>query len=226
MGSAAEQYREDTSAIEISFAAPVHLGREHQRRLVDLIGEICDAYEAKHPDRVMWPFGIGQKMLCNPLMLSDDEPIPFDESVFSIECAERENYDYAPASVDTRPKDEDPAETGASLASGAVPAEEQADAQTPAISTVFPMSPDQEQLVELVERLTKRCPVYLNEPEPTFLINPDGPEAATTLTSLSEEIERLRKALQKAVDNSTGKPNVWFFEAKDALARSALKGEP
>lgn len=92
-------YREDTSAIEITFAAPVNLSDDHCRRLVALISEICDAYEVMHPDRVMWPFGIGQKMLCNPMMLSDDEPIPFDESTFSIECAERENYDYQPESA-------------------------------------------------------------------------------------------------------------------------------
>lgn len=58
--------REDTVCIEVTFAAPVHISSEHQRRLVELIGEICDAYEQRHPDRVMWPFGIGSKMRPNP----------------------------------------------------------------------------------------------------------------------------------------------------------------
>ena len=89
-------HAEDIVCIEVSFAAPVHISAEHQQRLVELIGEICNAYEQRHPDRVMWPFGIGSKMLCHPMMLSDDEPIPFDDSVFSIECAERENYDFKP----------------------------------------------------------------------------------------------------------------------------------
>lgn len=89
-----EEIKEDTSAIEITFAEPVNITRYQQLRLVELIGEICRDYEARHPDRTMWVFGIGQKMLCSPFMLSDDEPIPFDESTLSIECAERENYQY------------------------------------------------------------------------------------------------------------------------------------
>lgn len=93
------EYREDTSAIEVSFAAPVHITADQQRRLVELIDEICKGYEAKHPDRVMWPFGIGQKMLTNPFMVDEDHPMQFDESVFEIECAERENYDYRPEST-------------------------------------------------------------------------------------------------------------------------------
>lgn len=93
------EIREDTSAIEITFAAPVHITRDQQKRLHDLLTEICGDYENRHPDRTMWVFGYGAKMLCSPFMLSDDEPIPFDDSVLSIECAERENYDYEPESV-------------------------------------------------------------------------------------------------------------------------------
>lgn len=81
-------------AIEVNFAEPVELTQQDQQELVALLSRICDRYEGRHPDRVMWPFGIGFKMLANPLMLSDDEPMPFDESIFSIECAERENYDW------------------------------------------------------------------------------------------------------------------------------------
>ena len=92
----AEKYREDTSVIEITFAAPVHVDRDQYARLCDLIEDICKGYKAKHPDRTMWLFGMGAKMLIHPMMISDDEPIPFDDSVMSFECAERENYDYTP----------------------------------------------------------------------------------------------------------------------------------
>ncbi len=85
---------DDIRAIEVSFAVPVELTQQDQQDLVTLLSRICDRYEGQHPDRVMWPFGIGFKMLVHPLKLSDDEPIPFDESVFSVECTERENYDW------------------------------------------------------------------------------------------------------------------------------------
>lgn len=85
--------RENKHRIEIDFAAPVHISLEHQQRLVNLVGEICKGYEAKHPDRIMWPMGIGAKLTVHPMALSDDEPIPFDDSVFHIDCAERERYE-------------------------------------------------------------------------------------------------------------------------------------
>lgn len=81
-------------SIEVSFAVPVEMTNQDQQELVTLLGRICDRYQVEHPDRVMWPFGIGSKMLVNPLMLSDDEPIPFDDAVFSVECAEQENPDW------------------------------------------------------------------------------------------------------------------------------------
>lgn len=86
--------QEDTQAIEVSFAAPVHISDKNYRRLMQVISDICDEYESAHPDRVMWVFGTGGKMLFNPYTLGDDEPMDFDMSVLSIECAERENYDY------------------------------------------------------------------------------------------------------------------------------------
>ncbi len=85
---------ETTTAIEVTFAAPVHLSQSHQTRLFDLIGDICKAYEAEHPERTMWTACIGQKMLSNPFMVDDDHPMQFDESVFVVECFERENYDF------------------------------------------------------------------------------------------------------------------------------------
>lgn len=81
-------------AIEVTFPEYVELTDQDQQEIVMLMSRICDRYESENPHRVMWPFGIGFKMLANPLMLSDDEPIPFDESTFSIECSERANYDW------------------------------------------------------------------------------------------------------------------------------------
>lgn len=89
--------KETISAIEVSFAEPVHITDDQQRRLHDLISEICDGYRAAHPDRTMWLFGYGSKMMCNPMWISDDEPIPFDDAVLSIECAERERYEADPS---------------------------------------------------------------------------------------------------------------------------------
>lgn len=76
--------------IEATFPVPVELSQEHQKALDQILGAICAEYVKANPDRVMWVFGVGSKMLCNPLMLSDDEPIPFDDSVFHFEIAERE----------------------------------------------------------------------------------------------------------------------------------------
>ena len=87
------EYKATTSAIEVSFAEPVMISRELEVRLHDVISDICKEYEKAHPDRVMWLFGYGQKMLVSPVMIGDDEPIPFDETTLSIECAERERYD-------------------------------------------------------------------------------------------------------------------------------------
>jgi len=76
------------STIEIVFGAPVSISREHQHRLVSLIGEICDSYEADHPGRVMWPAGIGDR----PAGIWSGEP-SFDSSVFQIDCCERERFE-------------------------------------------------------------------------------------------------------------------------------------
>lgn len=92
-----EEYLEDTVMIEVSFPVPVNLSQEHQRRIVTLIGEICDDYVARHPDRVMWAAGIGGAITSMPITREDDEngvPLTFDMSVFQVECCERENYDH------------------------------------------------------------------------------------------------------------------------------------
>jgi hypothetical protein len=98
--------------IRIDFAAPIELSDDQVQAVVAIAAWICDAHMGRNPGRVMWPAGIGQLMTVHPLMLSDDEPIPFDPSVFHIECAEREDFDQP--SVDA-PK---PAALAASLAWG------------------------------------------------------------------------------------------------------------
>lgn len=81
-----------TLQFEISFPVPVNISRSAHDLLVDAVGIICADYEAAHPDRIMWGAGFGSKMLCNPLMLSDDEPIPFSDDVEVIEVWERELF--------------------------------------------------------------------------------------------------------------------------------------
>lgn len=86
------ELKEDTTSIEVSFAAPVYISNENQKRLMAVLDDICKEYETRHTDRVMWTFGYGQKMLTNPFLVDDDHPMEFDESTLSIECAERERY--------------------------------------------------------------------------------------------------------------------------------------
>jgi len=80
-------------AIEISFPVGVDVNDKDLQALDRVVSRICKRYEEANPQRVMWPFGHGSKMLKDPLALSDDEPIPFDDSVYSVEVAERERYD-------------------------------------------------------------------------------------------------------------------------------------
>lgn len=78
--------------ILITFAEDVEVSEANLRLLDRAAARICDEYSKAKPDRIMWPFGHGAMMTANPLMLSDDEPIPFDESTYHIECAERERH--------------------------------------------------------------------------------------------------------------------------------------
>lgn len=78
--------------IEISFPEAVELTEQDQKDFVALAARICDRYAAAHLGRVMWPFGIGLKITVNPMMLGDDEPIPFDATTFQVECHERADY--------------------------------------------------------------------------------------------------------------------------------------
>jgi len=83
--------------IEVSFSQPVELTDEEERQLVELMGKVCERYERDHPDRVMWPAGIGFKPTYIPMTREEEEAgrhMEFDEGIFSIECFERENYDF------------------------------------------------------------------------------------------------------------------------------------
>lgn len=74
-------------AIEISFPVPIELPEGFDRKLSELIDSVCDQYEREHLDRVMWTAGHGSK----PIWNDPKEPI-FDDSIFHIEVAEREDY--------------------------------------------------------------------------------------------------------------------------------------
>jgi len=64
--------------IEICFPVAVEVDRKHLQAIDEILTAICRDYEAKHPGRIMWPFGHGAKMLVHPIRLSDDEPIPYE----------------------------------------------------------------------------------------------------------------------------------------------------
>lgn len=89
------------SKIEIEFAAPVEVPEELEQALAKVVEGVCDKYNADNPDRVMWPFGVGSKPKwskldaaflgkpADPNAPDTGEPT-FDDSVFFVECAERE----------------------------------------------------------------------------------------------------------------------------------------
>lgn len=78
----------ETYQIKITFPVGVDLTREDQESLIEIADKICKRYEAQNPDRVMWPAGVGDE----PVDIWGDEP-KFDDSVFSIDVAERERYE-------------------------------------------------------------------------------------------------------------------------------------
>jgi hypothetical protein len=84
------------SSIEIHFGAPVELSDKHQQELVGLVDRICKEYEASHPARVMWPSGVGFKPTYIPLTREEEEHrgMEFAEDIFSVDCFEREDYDW------------------------------------------------------------------------------------------------------------------------------------
>ena len=84
------------TAIEVSFPVPVELSQDAQRDLVMLVSRVCNEWQAQHPGRVMWPFGIGCKPTFIPLTAEQEAErgIEFDEGTFQIECSERADYEW------------------------------------------------------------------------------------------------------------------------------------
>jgi hypothetical protein len=87
---------ESYQCVEISFAAKVEITDADMQEFVALADKICKRYEANHPARVMWPSGIGFKPTYIPMTQEEEQEqgMEFDESTFSIECFERENYEF------------------------------------------------------------------------------------------------------------------------------------
>lgn len=81
-------------SIEIHFPEPVDMTPEDANGILAIVSAMTDRYGATHPGRVMWVFGVGQKMLSNPYMMADDEPMQFDEGCFEITCSERADYKW------------------------------------------------------------------------------------------------------------------------------------
>lgn len=79
-------------SIEINFPVEVEVKDHHLANLDQILVAIAADYEKENPGRIMWPFGRGAKMLIHPMMIEDDKPIPFDDSIYTIEMAEREAY--------------------------------------------------------------------------------------------------------------------------------------
>lgn len=79
-------------SIEITFPTEVELTNDHCSQLNQAIDAICKDYERDHPTEVMWPAGFGSKMLTNPLAMSDDDPLEFDDSTYAIDVTVREDY--------------------------------------------------------------------------------------------------------------------------------------
>lgn len=78
--------------VEITFPVSVDLPDGWDRVLVDLVDMACKHWQSQNPTMVMWPAGIGSKMLTNPYAMSDDEPMKFDDSIFAVDCSAREDY--------------------------------------------------------------------------------------------------------------------------------------
>mgnify|MGYP003471889232 FL=1 len=73
-------------SIEITFAAPVEFPDGFEQALSMFIGMICEKYQRDNPERVMWPSGHGSRPIW-----SMGDIAGYEEEVYSIDCAERED---------------------------------------------------------------------------------------------------------------------------------------
>lgn len=81
--------------IEVTFPVPVEVPNAMYQRLCDVINDVCKAYEAAHPGRVMWPAGFGSKITYMPMTKAEEDAgrgMEFDDDTMTIDCAERERY--------------------------------------------------------------------------------------------------------------------------------------
>lgn len=89
--------------IEIEFDADVNFPDGFERALSSLVSMVCEQYQRENPTRVMWAAEHGSKPLWSqadavflgrkpgPNAPANGEP-SFNDSVFMICCAEREDY--------------------------------------------------------------------------------------------------------------------------------------
>lgn len=79
----------DTTRIEIDFPLAVEFPPGFENKLIELISSVTRYYEREHPDRVMWAAGMGDR----PSGMWSDN-LTFDSTIYSIEVAERENFEW------------------------------------------------------------------------------------------------------------------------------------
>lgn len=94
----------EITKVEICFPIPVKLPEGWDRKLSELVDQVCLEYEIANPGRIMWPSGHGSKPLFSiaDAMFLGQEPAPaapqtgepeWDDSVYQISVAERERYE-------------------------------------------------------------------------------------------------------------------------------------
>jgi len=74
--------------IEIYFPIPVEIKNEQLKAIHEAVSQICK--DNTPPGHVMWPAESGSKITVPIEMLSDEEPIPFDDDTYFIGCFCRE----------------------------------------------------------------------------------------------------------------------------------------
>lgn len=92
--------KQKVNRIEIVFPMVVELPPGFTQLLSGVVDLVCKKYEEENPDRVMWPAGHGSK----PIWKEPEEP-EFDDNIFQISVAERENYKFKKATRKEEEKD-------------------------------------------------------------------------------------------------------------------------